>query len=408
MLFTQDYRLLDCAGDIPWGDPAYGDLLSGPDAAKGLARRGSSGKAEASCSRTLSETEREGQVGSAFVKRAIEAESHPVVHLVMLCTRRPASEGRLALFDILVEKMKVFIAHDTPPRPKGRSAESLIVDLIENRITDPRAIANRANFCKIPYRNPLCLFVIRFREYDDVRATQLMHDLSLSLRDAKLFLYGNEILVINYYKDRTSHMAALQWADAIKDLLKSNGAELGVSPAESSIDKLSRAYARARDAIVYGGAVRDNRVTDSTDVLDVCSNAGYNIFFYESYYIHHIIDLIDNQNKQILENTYCMQALARLRAGDKANGVDNIRFLHCHLSNECSASKTAEQLHLHRNTVVYRINRIEHLIGMDLTEPQLRFKFMFAYRVLDFYGLDYLDGIEPVLFGGTADAKEQH
>ena len=47
--------------------------------------------------------------------------------------------------------------------------------------------------------------------------------------------------------------------------------------------------------------------------------------------------------------------------------------------NERRASVVAEKLHMHRNNVKYRIDRIEELFGIDTDDPALRLDLLMAY-----------------------------
>jgi purine catabolism regulator len=75
------------------------------------------------------------------------------------------------------------------------------------------------------------------------------------------------------------------------------------------------------------------------------------------------------------------EALARLGARDR-NG-DLRRTLAAYL--ECNGSPTdaALRLKLHRNTVLYRLSRIEELLGVDLREAEARLTLHLALRIQD-------------------------
>ncbi len=45
--------------------------------------------------------------------------------------------------------------------------------------------------------------------------------------------------------------------------------------------------------------------------------------------------------------------------------------------------RTAARMFIHVNTVVYRINRIEQLIGRSLADPSAVFDLTLAMRILD-------------------------
>ena len=39
---------------------------------------------------------------------------------------------------------------------------------------------------------------------------------------------------------------------------------------------------------------------------------------------------------------------------------------------------------MHRNTLLYKIKKVEEIIGCSLDDPMLRERFMFSYRVLTY------------------------
>ncbi|TMD88149.1 MAG: hypothetical protein E6I78_01445 [Chloroflexi bacterium] len=63
-------------------------------------------------------------------------------------------------------------------------------------------------------------------------------------------------------------------------------------------------------------------------------------------------------------------ALARLRAKDRAGVL--LQTLGAYLATNGSPTDAADRLHLHRNTVLYRLGRIEDLLGVDLRNAEDR------------------------------------
>ncbi|MFB4311687.1 PucR family transcriptional regulator [Actinomadura sp. GTD37] len=67
---------------------------------------------------------------------------------------------------------------------------------------------------------------------------------------------------------------------------------------------------------------------------------------------------------------------------DKTHGADLVRTLETFLRNSGSWTRCAEQLHLHVNSVRYRIQRIEDLTGRDLSRLEDRVDFFLALRLM--------------------------
>jgi DNA-binding PucR family transcriptional regulator len=55
--------------------------------------------------------------------------------------------------------------------------------------------------------------------------------------------------------------------------------------------------------------------------------------------------------------------------------------LHSFMSNRCNVSVTAKALHVHPNTVAYRLRRIEELLDVDLSDPQAMLHLQLALMI---------------------------
>ncbi|MBO2458941.1 PucR family transcriptional regulator [Actinomadura violacea] len=76
-----------------------------------------------------------------------------------------------------------------------------------------------------------------------------------------------------------------------------------------------------------------------------------------------------------------VRLLDPLRKYDEVHKADLIRTLETFLQNSGSWTKCAEQLHLHVNSVRYRIQRIQDLTGRDLARLEDRVDFFLALRL---------------------------
>ena len=337
---------------------------------------------------------------TGFVARTLFVQGYPRGQIYMFTGAEKATRGELALFGILLEWIQVFFEREAPIVETSKNIEAFLIDLIENRSTDPISVSNRADYCGIPADKPYCLFVVRFKSYfRDIEVNQLLKKLAGKLPDSRILPYNENILIVNYFKDTASRDEAEDWVTEIRGILKSANAEMGLSMPEVSLRNMHLSYKRAVMAIEYGKRIHLKRSIDAGGSVDVNRYQGYDIYAYETYYVYHIIDKIHEENRTILEGSHCIRALAKLYAFDRENKTDNLQLLYSYLINERSASKTAAIMHMHRNNVIYRIKRIEQILGIDFDEYHYRFKFLLSYRVIDYYGLDYLKAIDYTTVG---------
>lgn len=69
----------------------------------------------------------------------------------------------------------------------------------------------------------------------------------------------------------------------------------------------------------------------------------------------------------------------------KLDGGERVETLRVYLSNERSLVKAAKELFVHRNTLVYRINKILEILICDLEDSYTREYMRLSIRVLRLY-----------------------
>ncbi|WP_406335437.1 PucR family transcriptional regulator [Streptomyces sp. NBC_00203] len=73
----------------------------------------------------------------------------------------------------------------------------------------------------------------------------------------------------------------------------------------------------------------------------------------------------------------------RRRTEDAAHGTDYVPTLHAWLEHQGNIRTAAEQLHVHANTLRYRLTKIEQTVGIDLADPDIRLVLALQLKALD-------------------------
>jgi DNA-binding PucR family transcriptional regulator len=63
--------------------------------------------------------------------------------------------------------------------------------------------------------------------------------------------------------------------------------------------------------------------------------------------------------------------ISPLQEHDRARGSDLVRTLRTYFAAGTNASEAADRLFLHRNSMLYRLERIQKLIGLDLKDDRV-------------------------------------
>ena len=74
-------------------------------------------------------------------------------------------------------------------------------------------------------------------------------------------------------------------------------------------------------------------------------------------------------------------ALELLRKYDRQHQTELYRTLYVFLCMERNVVASAKALFIHRNSMLYRLQRIEQLLGLDLDDVELRMYLMLSYQI---------------------------
>lgn len=122
---------------------------------------------------------------------------------------------------------------------------------------------------------------------------------------------------------------------------------VGVSESFSGLLALRTAYIQADAALRLGDAQPGSIVR------------------YRSVMFSHLGEVVHDSG---LEGCFVTPELALLEQIDQRSGTSHVDDLAAYLACGCNVLKAAEQLHVHKNTLYYRLSRISEVTGIDLSD----------------------------------------
>jgi len=87
--------------------------------------------------------------------------------------------------------------------------------------------------------------------------------------------------------------------------------------------------------------------------------------------------LLSMQNKEAMSKYY-QETLEPLAEYDKINGTDYMIVLDTYLKNNCSVKEVAAQLFYHRNSINYKLSKIQEILSCDLSQLNTRLVYSIA------------------------------
>lgn len=72
--------------------------------------------------------------------------------------------------------------------------------------------------------------------------------------------------------------------------------------------------------------------------------------------------------------------LQKMHQADQQNKTNYLALFWFYIHSGCNATETAQRLHVHRNTVLYRIDLIQKRFDFDLKDPMARDRMMLDFK----------------------------
>lgn len=114
-----------------------------------------------------------------------------------------------------------------------------------------------------------------------------------------------------------------------------------------------------------------------------------NLFYYSDYLFYDVINNIFNADIKFDIKDLCMREIVKIHEYDKNNSTDYLISLYNYIICERSLVKASKYLHIHRNSLVYRLDKISEYVKIDYNDPNIRNHIILSCNILFF--LDNFD-----------------
>lgn len=102
----------------------------------------------------------------------------------------------------------------------------------------------------------------------------------------------------------------------------------------------------------------------------------------------------------------CHPGALTLTRYDRAYGTNLRDVMFHYLMNDRNIARTSEKLFLHRNTLIYKVKKIEELIGESMDDPYLRHNLIFSCLLLRYREMYQKEGITLTTFEPTKQKRK--
>ncbi len=169
------------------------------------------------------------------------------------------------------------------------------------------------------------------------------------------------VFVCNLTKlDKTEEELTAMLLPDLRDSLLS----AGISMVYHRFDELRCYYLQAKRLLLIGSEKNPTRW----------------YFHFKDYHMDYLIDkmLEDTDTEALIP-----ARLKELISYDRAKGTEYTKLLRVYLKNERNIAETAREVYMHRNTCIYRLQRMNELLRMNLDDPGVRLLLQITFQIMD-------------------------
>ncbi len=188
---------------------------------------------------------------------------------------------------------------------------------------------------------------------------------------AKSVFYQDKIATLFNYRKQPD---AQSLHSALKRISTELNCEIGVSDTFQGFYDLHTYYMQAEWALTCPASIR---------LKESCPMIRY----YRDYAVHHILYVFSKNEKWKLT---AFPELLALKKYDQDNHTELLKTLYSYLIHERSTGITAQELHIHRNTLAYRMERISEICGFPLDNPAVRQRLILSLKAMELFDTEEL------------------
>lgn len=327
-----------------------------------------------------------GHVYSQFtlVGRIFRVNDAYTAHAVMTCNRIEATPAILDLYDILCSYIARLVTQQWESKDKQIMIYDLLLnDIVEGKLTDAQEAYNRIRESSLTACVKFMLFRIPVNQIANYLVGRICQEICEIIAPGLVTLYMREIVFLVGFADDGITERRRSMESRLIQLISNYELMCGASSLFSSLNYGAIAYEQTQIAFKYGRRLANVTKTETnTECFGNC------IFYYEDMLPYCLLS--DSTDAvELWRRSKYGQMLNQLYLYDLKHDTDNLKLLKTYMQCERKARETGDAMHMHRNNVVYRLERIKTIIGdFDLEDANCRTMLNLSFLLINLYGFE--------------------
>ena len=241
------------------------------------------------------------------------------------------------------------------------TAEYFVSEILSGRVKDTSFVSDQLSSIGWKIHDTYCVFYIQINSRDllDYYAQSLSYRLSNTL----IFPLEDGLAIVLNMGSKDSQVRDVQ--DYISQFLLRSRLYCGYSEKFDDFLSADSYFQQAKSAALLGKK----------------SDPNQHIFNYSDFAMQQFVSAAISMK---FERTFIPSAIHKILEYDTVNGTDYYNTLKVYLENGTNQVTTAKKLHIHRNSLKYRLTRLKEIADVNLNNLDQQLRFILSYRLIEF------------------------
>ena len=246
---------------------------------------------------------------------------------------------------------------------KGQMFSYFLIDLLNDLQPNLHSIERQLKTLHFNMKEEHYMVILQSGQTDlTPKETELLAEQLRGILTGNIYAAYHNTMVILFNREKNDTLGDYT-VETLKKYARINCMSVGVSNSFGDITAIRMYYEQACKAIEFGQMLHPNSF----------------LFYYKDIAYMEMLDICRKQSDLL---SFCAPAVLDLMRYDEANHTEFMRTLYYYLENNGNTALTAKDLFIHKNTLLYRMDKIKGLIHDELISGETYFILHLSFRIL--------------------------
>ncbi|UWG95707.1 helix-turn-helix domain-containing protein [Dehalobacter sp. DCM] len=292
-----------------------------------------------------------------------------VAGLTICAHQKPFTELDLELSALLCKAISIDMQKNKNiDYSRGLMHEDFLIDLLDEKLRHITDINDRIKILNLTFQKCLFVLTVDVSQFDITRFSLMYYrnELENKIPNCKAVVYDKKIVLL-LSRDSEKQLFIHEMTQ-IKELFKMSNLFAGISRTFHNMVDIREYYLQSLEALKLGILLNPKAI----------------IYRFDDYALYHLADICCRTERL---NRTCHPSLLTLIDYDKKHGTDYAHSLETYIRCSKNVSESAAALNVHRNTMFFRIEKIESIMNIDLDDSNTVLHLHFSFKLLEISGI---------------------